>query len=195
MVTACGDSDSLHLTERKWTLESTACVPPYMGFDSEPELVRRCHIDSLELDDNLSWLPCQIAHVPVAVKVRNQPGHRQKRRSTIFPIKKNPNTSRHRHLKELTWLSALRHLCAGRTGPHSSWPIQCVRWRSSSRQPQCSSPAPFPAENCHFQVWFWRWVWCLHRIKTLPHDIGGHTFHSRIHTSTTLPPGTQDTIR
>lgn len=77
-------------------------APPYMGLDCERELVRRCHVDSLELDDNLPRLPCQIAHVPVAVKVRDQPGRgAEKKINNISNKTKKPNTPRHKHLKGL----------------------------------------------------------------------------------------------
>lgn len=117
----------------------------HWGYRFTHVLTRGQTVHSLELDNNLSGLPRQIAHIPVAVKVGNQPitekmNRKQNQQYSLF----NLHPGRGPKHERPTWLSALRRLWAGRIGRRSSWPSQCAPWHSSSRPPQCSFPSPFP---------------------------------------------------
>lgn len=102
-------------------------------------------VHSLELDNDLPRLPCQIANVPVAIKVGNQPVRDQRKRSTIKSTMTSSDTRvRVQTEKWHTWLSALRHLWAGKIWRRSSWPIPHAPRSSSCPPPRCSSLALYP---------------------------------------------------
>lgn len=173
------------------------CTLSYARFESEPEPVWRCQTDSLELDNNLSRLPRQVTHVPVAVKVRDQPERERKRKETLIL---KANTPAHKHLDSL--LDFLPSILSQLVGPGDILlgPFNVFIAVPAPNNHDVLSLLFFLQTTAVFRrssspkccIWS---LWRRGRKGASPHDTGGHTSHSRIHTSTSLHPETPDNVR